>query len=154
MLNGNCTARDGKLREQQMELLLNLIWLSLAALALLGFLRGRRVSGPLAQMSFRMSLFAVVCAVMLLFPVVSASDDLHPTQAALEEPSKKVLFAAVPSHLLRSGLQLFMLPATSALCLLGSLVGLQLLHSLILKARLLDGATVPSSGRAPPFCWN
>jgi len=131
-----------------MELLLNLIWISLAALAFLGFLRGRRVSRQLT-VPFRTSLLALACGVILLFPVVSASDDLHPTQAVLEEASKRVQL-----HVLRASPPLFMLPAILALCLLCSPVVLHLLHPLALKGRLLDGAIVPSNGRAPPSFSN
>jgi hypothetical protein len=137
-----------------MELLLNLIWISLGLAALFGFLRGRRVSSQISQVPYRKSLFALACGVLLLFPVVSASDDLHPAQAVLEEASKRVQLGVAPLHLLRASPPLFTLPATLALCLMCSLVVLQLLHPLALKAFPLSGAIVPSAGRAPPSCWN
>ncbi len=133
-----------------MELLLNLIWISLAVLAFLGFLRGRRVSSLLAVVPYRKSLLALACGVVLLFPVVSASDDLHPTQDMVEEASKRVQLAVVPLDLLRASPPPFMLPTIVALCLACALVVLQLLHPPALKARLIDGSTVPSAGRAPP----
>ena len=135
-----------------MELFLNLTWISLAVMAFLGFMRGRRVSGQLAVVPYRKSLLALVCGVLLLFPVVSASDDLHPTQAVMEEASKRLQLVVPPLHLQSSGAPLFILTATLALCLMGSVVVLQLLHPPALKARLLDGWTVPSGGRAPPSC--
>ena len=81
-----------------MELLLNLIWISLALLALVGFSRGRSVSGQLARVPYRKSLIAVGCVMVLLFPIISASDDLHPTQAVVEEASKRVQRAVAPLH--------------------------------------------------------
>src|ERR1017187_1487735 len=135
-----------------MELLLNLIWLTLAAGALLAFLRVQ--PGSARTVSGRKALLALACVVVLLFPVVSASDDLHPAQAVMEEASKRVQLAVAPLHLRPAGLPLFMLPATLALCLMCSLVVLQLLHPLALKAFPLSGAIVPSAGRAPPSCWN
>ncbi len=132
-----------------MELLLNLIWISLAALAFLGFFRGRRASGQLAQVPCSKALLALACGMILLFPVVSASDDLHPTQAVLEEVSKRVQL-----HVLRASPPLFMLPAILALCLLCSPAVLHLLRPLASKGRLLDGAIVPSNGRAPPSFSN
>lgn len=137
-----------------MELLLNLIWILLALLALLVFLRGRDASRQIARVPYRKSLLALACGVLLLFPVVSASDDLHPAQAVVEEGSKRLQQVVAPLHPQSTSLLLFMLPATLALCLMCSLLVLQLLHPPALKARLLDGAIVPSAGRAPPSCWN
>ena len=57
-----------------MELFLNLLWLLIAAAALVG---APRRSGHI--------LLALVCALALLFPIVSVSDDLIPGRDALEE---------------------------------------------------------------------
>ena len=64
-----------------MELLLNLVWLLLALPAYWLWRRGageRRVS-PLQ------CLLALGCALVLLFPVISATDDLHAMRAEMEE---------------------------------------------------------------------
>ncbi len=57
-----------------MEQLLNLVWLAaVAGIVLMIHRQGHRVSrGRL------LGLGAVLCIAMLLFPVISASDDLHP----------------------------------------------------------------------------
>jgi hypothetical protein len=133
-----------------MELLLNLIWISLAILALLGSLRSRR----LHRTSRGKSLLALACGVVLLFPVISASDDLHPTEAVMEEASKRVQLTAASLHPVHVGLPPFMLAATLALCLMCLPVLLQPFHPLILKTLPLSGTVVPSAGRAPPSCWN
>ena len=136
-----------------MELFLNLTWISLAVMAFLGFMRGRRVSGQLAVVPYRKSLLALVCGVLLLFPVVSASDDLHPTQAVMEEASKRVQRVVAPLHLSRTSPPLSRLPAMLAFCLMYALVGLHLLRAIASTARVLKGEIVPSAGRAPPsFC--
>jgi hypothetical protein len=137
-----------------MELLLNVIWMSLAVVAFLGFLRGRRGSSHLARVPYRKSLLALGCGVLLLFPVVSASDDLHPTQAVLEEASKRLQRAVAPLHLLEASPSLPILPAMPVLCLMCALLVLRPLRPLALKARTLDGATVPSAVRAPPSRGN
>jgi len=137
-----------------MELLLNLIWILLALLAVFGFLRGRRVSDQLARVPYRKPLLALACGVVLLFPIVSASDDLHPAQAVVEEASKRVQLTVAPLHLLRTSPPLPMLAATLALCMTCALAVLQPFHPLALTARLLDGAILPSAGRAPPSSWN
>src|SRR5690242_11165734 len=67
-----------------MELLLNLSWLLLAMPAFWlwrasGGARGRRQFSPLQGM------FALAGALVLLFPVVSATDDLRAMRAEVEE---------------------------------------------------------------------
>ena len=135
-----------------MELLLNLIWILLAMAAFIGFLTRRRVSGQLAGVPYCKSLLALACGAVLLFPVVSASDDLHPAQAVMEDASKKVQLAIAPLHL--RTISPPMLPGMFALCLMCALVILQPLRPLALKAHALDSVAVPSAGRAPPTRWN
>jgi len=69
-----------------MELLLNLAWI---LLALPGYWLWRRCAG--ARLERRVSslqcLLALGCALVLLFPVISASDDLHAMRAEMEESS-------------------------------------------------------------------
>jgi len=70
-----------------MELLLNLLWLTLALPAVWVWqhepARARRWSG---SGRLRASLL-LICVLVLLFPVVSATDDLHPMRAEMEESS-------------------------------------------------------------------
>ena len=72
-----------------MELLLNLAWVLLAVPA---YWLWRRGAG--ARLARRVSvlqcLLALGCAVVLLFPVISATDDLHAMRAEIEEsPTSK-----------------------------------------------------------------
>ena len=131
-----------------MELLLNLVWIGLALIAFVGFARGRRAKPA----PYRKPLIALGCALLLLFPIVSASDDLHPTQAVMEEASKRVQLVLAPLHLQRTSPPLPMLPAMLALCLMCALVVLLPWHPLALAKPALDGMALPSAGRAPPFC--
>ena|ERR1700730_8294111 len=81
-----------------MELLLNILWLMLALPALIVWRRstssprssGRRGLGKLGPAP---SIVLLCCLLALLFPVVSASDDLHPIRAEMEEsgPSKRTV---------------------------------------------------------------
>jgi hypothetical protein len=138
-----------------MELLLNLIWIALGLVALLGFLRGRRVASQISRVPYRKSLFALACAVLLLFPVVSASDDLHPTQAVMEDSSKRLQIAVAPLQLQRVVPPAFMLAATLVIWMVGALIVLRPSHVLAVKTRRLGGVMVRSAGRAPPtYCWN
>jgi hypothetical protein len=82
-----------------MELLLNLVWIALALMALSSFVRRRRQGTWTARVPHHKALLALGCALVLLFPVVSASDDLHPTQALLEDASKRIhQLSAVLQH--------------------------------------------------------
>jgi hypothetical protein len=64
-----------------MELLLNLAWL-LLALPAYWLWRDRKVS---RGFSSRQCLLALACALAILFPVVSATDDLRAMRAEMEE---------------------------------------------------------------------
>jgi hypothetical protein len=134
-----------------MELLLNLIWISLAPVAFLWFLPGRRVSGQLARVPYHKPLLALCCVLVLLFPVVSASDDLHPTQVILEEASKRVQLAVAPLHLLSTSPPPSMLPSMLALCLMFALAILRPWRFLASVKLVLDGVIVTFAGRAPPL---
>jgi hypothetical protein len=69
-----------------MELLLNLAWI---LLALPAYWLWRRDAG--ARLARRVTslqcLLALGCVLVLLFPVISASDDLHAMRAEMEESS-------------------------------------------------------------------
>jgi hypothetical protein len=67
-----------------MELFLNLLWLAIAAAAL--------HTAP--QQSKRVS-FALGCALAMLFPIVSVSDDLLPDREAFEEALALVVNAVI-----------------------------------------------------------
>ena len=72
-----------------MELLLNLAWLLLAVPAW-WLWRGSR-GAP--KLSSRQCLLTLGCVLVMLFPVVSATDDLRAVRAVLEEPqsTKKIV---------------------------------------------------------------
>jgi len=67
-----------------MELFLNLLWLAIAAASVL--------TAP--RRSMRVS-FALGCALAILFPIVSVSDDLLPDRDAFEEALALVVTAVI-----------------------------------------------------------
>ncbi len=73
-----------------MELLLNLAWLLLAIPAY-GLWRNSIPAGRKHGITSLQCLLALGCALVLLFPVISATDDLHAMRAEMEEssPSKR-----------------------------------------------------------------
>ena|SRR5271168_1061371 len=69
-----------------MELLLNLAWLLLALPAYWLWRRSADARG-VRKVSALQCLLALGCAVVLLFPVISATDDLHAMRSEMEESS-------------------------------------------------------------------
>jgi hypothetical protein len=69
-----------------MELLLNLVWI---LLALPAYWLWRRDAGSRGarRVSALQGLLALGCVLVLLFPVISASDDLHAMRAEMEDSS-------------------------------------------------------------------
>ena len=76
-----------------MELLLNFLWLMLALPAVLVWRQHSVSTRSSARRSHSRSFVLLGCLLALLFPVVSASDDLHPISAEIEEsgPSKRTI---------------------------------------------------------------
>jgi hypothetical protein len=68
-----------------MELLLNILWLLLALPAVVVWRRQARSSRNPEEYSHARSFVLSGCLLALLFPVISASDDLHPIRAEIEE---------------------------------------------------------------------
>jgi len=75
-----------------MELLLNILWLLLALPAIYWLRQPACTQKSLPFGRFRAFLL-LGCVLVLLFPVVSASDDLHAIRSEMEEsnPSKRVV---------------------------------------------------------------
>jgi len=67
-----------------MELLLNLTWL-LLALPAYYLWRNSGCIHAQRRMSSAQCILALTCVLVVLFPVVSATDDLHISQAVMEE---------------------------------------------------------------------
>jgi hypothetical protein len=67
-----------------MELLLNLAWLLLALPAYVLW-RSSRTGGRRNRFGSLQCLLALGCALIVLFPVISATDDLHAMRAEMEE---------------------------------------------------------------------
>jgi hypothetical protein len=66
-----------------MELLLNLAWLLLALPAYWLWRASRSV--PAQKFNSLQCLLALACMLVILFPVISATDDLHAMRAEMEE---------------------------------------------------------------------
>ena len=69
-----------------MELFLNLCWFLLAFLALISWRRGAGFAS-FCRLQPRRIILVLASALVLLFPVISATDDLHAMRADVEESS-------------------------------------------------------------------
>jgi len=67
-----------------MEVLLNILWFALCNLVAWCWLRRWRHDRH--RRSMAVQLWALVCLLVLLFPVISATDDLYAARAAMEVP--------------------------------------------------------------------
>lgn len=75
-----------------MELLLNLVWLLVVAVAIVGWLCQNRDRST-ARPGVLLQVIALACILAVLFPAISATDDLHASQLAVEasDVARKVL---------------------------------------------------------------
>jgi hypothetical protein len=133
-----------------MELLLNLVWVAMALAAFGALLRERRAGSLHAQVPYLRALLALAFVLVLLFPVVSASDDLHPAQAVLEEATKRFQQLAAPLHQPRTVAHGGIVPLLLAIYLLFALAALQIWQPRMQEARVINRATPPLAGRSPP----
>src|SRR5271154_5876550 len=69
-----------------MELTLDLIWLMLAVPAVWLWRRVPVRSGDARPWACARPLLLLACVLVLLFPVISATDDLHVLQSEMDEP--------------------------------------------------------------------
>ncbi len=148
------SAPNGKLLNSRMELLLNLIWVALAIGSFVVFMRRQ---GPVSGDSrvYWRSLLALGGMLLLLFPIISASDDLHPTQALMEEATKRVQHLASPLHSATANSAPHVLPMLLLFGLLLALVKLQPLLTVLESVPCrLDGHGTSSDGRGPPARCN
>lgn len=73
-----------------MENFLNYCWLLLALAALSAWLG---MAAPRRRTS--LGLIALLCVLTLMFPVISATDDLHPVAQAIEDSSRRTQKALI-----------------------------------------------------------
>lgn len=129
-----------------MELLLNLIWIALAIGSFVIFMLRQRSRHGRAQWT---SVFALACILLVLFPIISASDDLHPSQALMEDATRRVLhFASSPHSPAGSSV-----PISLPVALLGFLFALTCWRTMIhleSKVRVLEGHSYSRQVRGPP----
>jgi hypothetical protein len=133
-----------------MELLLNLVWVAIALMAFCVLLRKRSAERDRHNASCATACLALACMLVLLFPVVSASDDLHPAQAVLEEATKRFQQLSAPLHHTPTVAHGGIVPLLLAVYLSFTLVARQIWRPTVQPARVIDRARLPRAGRSPP----
>jgi hypothetical protein len=133
-----------------MELLLNTFWLVIAAAALGIWIRQWRRGAK--RRDLPLPLFALGCVLVLLLPVISATDDLHATPLAVEASgfSRKIPKCITPSGA-SARTRLRVLPLVPLLALFSAPI-LKLVGAAT-EQRFLLSLTVfihPVDSRAPP----
>lgn len=130
-----------------MELLLNLVWLVVSLAGFYAFLQKRAQNKSSAPVTFIKAVLALGCVVVLLFPIVSASDDLHPTQAVLEDASKHIQLNSFQLAQAHSSAPMF---PVLLLCVVLTLMVAHLRYEPACLARVIDRERIPGDGRSPP----
>jgi len=134
-----------------MELLLNLIWVAIALSGFAALAVGRRRSANwITPVPLAIGLCVVACVAVILFPVISASDDMHPTPTLIEDAGKRAKLVVASLH--SSGAHVFSLLFSVVLsfCLFFSLKRLACTSVFLCISNPLQRPRTPGEGRAPP----
>jgi hypothetical protein len=81
-----------------MELLLNLFWLTVALLTVGLWWHDARTAGSQRRGRRLSQLVVLSCGLILLFPVVSVTDDLHPLRPEMEESNRSKKIKGAPDN--------------------------------------------------------
>ena len=134
-----------------MELLLNLAWL-LLVLPAYGIWRQGAVAKRPNRFNSLQGLLALGCLLVLLFPIISATDDVHAMRAEMEEPgaSKRSVRQASPDEFSVKVSRLHNSPAIleNAGAFALSCDGWR--ESVIASSSPLAAPSILRAGRAPP----
>jgi hypothetical protein len=135
-----------------MELLLNLAWM-LLALPAYWLWRSDTEARQGRRVTSLQCLLALGCVLVLLFPVISASDDLHAMKAEMEDSSisKRTVRQAVSDKHSAWVNRLQGPPAMAASAEWRVAPEVGLLEVLVSPASPLARSGVLHAGRAPPF---
>lgn len=127
-----------------MELLLNIVWALLAGTAIAGFLS----SAPARRKQFLLGLGALCCALLLLFPAISISDDLHFQAFVTEDSNPNKRLVNVP-HITVEHFTTIAVVLTALLASLFRVIGfVRIATAVPYLSSLLER---PILGRAPPL---
>ena len=132
------------------ELLLNLIWVAIALSALAVF--GVRLSGhtPEHGTLHLTAWIALLTVIIVLFPVISVSDDFHPVVASSEDPARRILHMSTSLHQAKVAPSIVSLGSILLLLTLTAAVALPTWFTRATLDGILACARGPQEGRSPP----
>jgi hypothetical protein len=133
-----------------MELLLNLFWL-LLALPAYGLWRNARAARDRGSLSSLQCVLALGCTLVLLFPVVSATDDLHAMRGEMEESSKRSIRQPVSDKSSAGHSRWHNPPAALAACAAIVPLSQSWLELRVPSLRSMSAPFAIRAGRAPPL---
>lgn len=133
-----------------MELFLNLLWLVVAAVGLCKVWLDSRAGRFTARHSTFTALLTVGCLLILLFPIISASDDLHGDQALAEDALKRVGHSFASLQQVKQFSHSWLFLCLLSLLPLFSLAQGQSWKSAATTADSAEGHRSVRPGRAPP----
>lgn len=132
-----------------MVVLLNAVWVLLSLAAVWVWLQLRRGG---SRYSFSVQFFALSCALVILFPVVSANDDLCVEQAAIETTERQKSFSIEAGKSIRHS---FHVPFVCSLPELGFATHRRVVLAMAAKyeisLRSVSILSLPYLDRAPPI---
>jgi hypothetical protein len=135
-----------------MEVLLNTIWLFVAVGAFVYWRPERNCAGSNnRRITSVLAVLALACALLLLFPVISLTDDLHAEQYAMEDSSSSVMKARnLERGCLQASRSPFMAALTSSA---NSAAGLNVVLGVVVLLAIQPfrfALTSSHHGRSPP----
>ena len=136
-----------------MELILNLGWLLLAAACFHFWWPRKRRFGGQRNRSLR-GFLALGCALVVLFPIISVTDDLHEEQAVMEDSSARLTKRWAGSHGSASAEQHFFTPPSRVSSRLPFVADLARVSGWLCEPETssrLEDYLSPVFGRAPPL---
>ncbi len=136
-----------------MELVLNLSWLLLAVACYHFWWPRQRRAGAGKPRCFR-GLLALGCALVVLFPIISVTDDLHEEQAVMEDSSARLTKRWAGNHGSACAGQHFLTPPSRVFSRLPLVADLAHVIGSLWEPESsspLEDHLSPVFGRAPPL---
>jgi len=137
-----------------MELFLNLCWLLLAVPAIWVWHEARSAQ-PGRRFQSRRSLLLLACLVVLLFPVISASDDLQAMRPEIEESGVRDSVRGGQGHRLAALIAVHGAPPALLSGPVSAAPAWQSLRKIVIResSRIAEGFALTRPGRGPPLSF-
>lgn len=136
--------------ELLVEVLLNVAWAALAFGALAAFGLRQRRSRRRVNAADLTALIALSTLLLVLFPVISVSDDFHPAMVVLEDPARRISQLSACLHHMQDGFSALLLSAIVIVHVLTPRHGCEDWPYETAPGRLLQRERLPHDGRSPP----